>query len=341
MAKLSGEIEVGRRLKFRDLQVFFAVVEAGTMAEAGRQLGLTQPAVSEVIAQLELLFGARLFDRDTRGVEPTIYGRALLKRAQAALDEVKQGVRDIAFLTDPTRGEVRIGCAQRLSAAIMPQIVERFSQTYPRIVLHIDEVAPLTRDLSGLRDRKYDLMMGRPTKPLEQGPFGDDVNIDILFDDKIIVAAGKVSRWARRRKIEDLAALIDARWILTSGAVKIVGEAFPLRGLSMPNVTLITSSSVVASHLLAKTDSVTVTSQFAAKIAGLNVLPIDLGLGPWPALIITLKNRTLNPVAERFIACAHEVVKSIASRSNSRVRAKPNVKTQEPLADTERRLRGD
>jgi DNA-binding transcriptional LysR family regulator len=337
MAKTRGENEVGRRLKFRDLQVLFAVVESGSMAEAGRQLGLTQPAVSEVIAQLELLFGARLFDRNTRGVEPTIYGRALLKRAQAALDEVKQGVRDIAFLTDPTRGEVWIGCAQRLSAAVMPQIVERFSQTYPRIVLHIDELAPLTDDLSGLRDRKYDVMMGRPTKPLEQKPFGDDVNLEILFDDQIIVATGKESGRTKRRKIDDLAALKDARWILTSGAA----EAFRLRGLSTPKVTLITSSAVVASHLLAKTDSVTVTSQFAAEIAGLNVLPIDLGLGSWPALIITLKNRTLNPVAERFIACAREVVKSIAGRSNSQLRVKTNVKTQEPRAETERRLKGD
>ena len=325
MTKIRGEIEVGRRLKFRDLQVFFAVIESGSMAEAGRQLGLTQPAISEVIAQLELLFAARLFDRDTRGVEPTIYGRALLKRAQAALDEVKQGVRDIAFLTDPTRGEVWIGCAQRLSAAIMPQIVERFSQTYPRIVLHIDELAPLTDDLSGLRDRKYDLMIGRPTKPLEQGPFGDDVNIEILFDDQIIVATGKESRWAKRRKIDNLAALIDARWILTSGAVETVAQASRLRGLSMPKVTLITSSAVVASHLLARTDSVTVTSQFAAEIAGLKVLPIDLGLGSWPALIITLKNRTLNPVAERFIACVREVVNLIASQSNGRVRAKPQL----------------
>jgi DNA-binding transcriptional LysR family regulator len=254
MAKICGEVEVGRRLKFRDLRMFFAVVESGSMAKAARQLGLTQPAVSEVIAQLEELFGARLFDRNTRGVEPTIYGRALLTRAQAALDEMKQGVRDIAFLTDPTSGEVRIGCAQRLSAAIMPQIVERFSRTHPRVVLHIDELPPLTRELSGLRDRKYDLLMGRPPKPLAQDPFGDDVNLEILFDDRFIVATAKESRWARRRKI-DLAELIDARWILTAPdtlGYTGVAEAFRLRDLSMPKVAVITSSVVVASHLLAK-----------------------------------------------------------------------------------------
>jgi DNA-binding transcriptional LysR family regulator len=327
MANSRTEDQVSQRLKFRDLRVFFAVVASGSMAEAARQLDLTQPAVSEIIAQLEHLFAARLFDRTTRGVEVTIFGRALLGRAHAALDEIKQGVRDIEFLTDPTRGEVRIGCAQRLSAAIMPQIVERFSQSYPHVVLHIDELPPLMRELSGLRDRKYDLLMGRANKPLEQESFGDDVNLEILFDDRFIVASAKDSRWARRRKI-DLADLVEARWVLTATdtlGYTGVAEAFRLRGIAMPEVTVITSSVAVAHHLLAKNQAVTVTSKFAAETAGLHVLPIDLGLGSWPALIFTLKNRTLNPVAERFIACAREVVKSIARRPNGRARSKTNV----------------
>jgi DNA-binding transcriptional LysR family regulator len=183
MASIRTEDRVGTRLKFRDLRVFFAVVETGSMAGAARQLGLTQPAVSEVVAQLEDLFGVRLFDRGTRGVEATIYGRALLKRAQAALHEMKQGIRDIEFLTDPTAGEVRVGCAPRLLAAIMPRIVESFSQAYPRVVLHIDEVPPLTRELPGLRDRKYDLLLGRVVAPLALDAFGDDVNVVFLPTD--------------------------------------------------------------------------------------------------------------------------------------------------------------
>ncbi len=321
MASSRAEDRISKRLKFRDLRVFFAVVASGSMAEAARQLNLTQPAVSEIIAQLEHLFAARLFDRTTRGVEVTIFGRALLGRAHAAFDEMKQGARDIEFLTDPTRGEVRVGCAQRLSAAIMPQIVERFSQRYSHVVLHIDELAPLTRDLSGLRDRKYDLLMGRPNKPLEEKEsFGDDVNLEILFEDRFIVASGKDARWARRRKI-DLTDLIEARWVLTAPdtlGYTGVAEAFRRRGLAMPEVAVISSSVMVANHLLAKNQAITVTSKFAAETAGLHVLPIDLGIGSWPALIFTLKNRTLNPVAERFIACARKVVKSMSHQRSGR-----------------------
>ena len=326
---MTGRAEdlVAKRLKFRDLQVLFAVMTSGSMAEAARRLNLTQPAVSEIIAQFEYLFDARLFDRTTRGVEATIFGRALLARARAALDEMKQGVRDIEFLTDPTRGEVRIGCAQRLSAAIMPQTVERFSQTYPRVVVHIDELAPLTRDLSGLHERKYDLLMGRSNKPPEEKFFGDDVNLEILFEDRFVVASAKDSHWARRRKT-DLADLTEARWVLTEPftfAYAGVAEAFRLRGLAMPEVTVITSSVVIANHLLAKNQAITVTSKFAAESAGLHVLPIDLGLGSWPALIFTLKNRTLNPVAERFIACARDVVKSMSNRRSGRAHVRPIV----------------
>jgi DNA-binding transcriptional LysR family regulator len=71
---------IGRRLRFRDLQVFFTVVQCGSMARAAVELGITQPAVSGVVADLEHAFGVRLFDRSNQGVEPTVYGRALLKR---------------------------------------------------------------------------------------------------------------------------------------------------------------------------------------------------------------------------------------------------------------------
>jgi DNA-binding transcriptional LysR family regulator len=85
-------------LRFRDLQVFFAVAECGGMAKAAAQLGVTQPAVSETIAGIESAFGVRLFDRVPQEVELTIYGHALLTRGLAAFDEPKQGMRDIEFL---------------------------------------------------------------------------------------------------------------------------------------------------------------------------------------------------------------------------------------------------
>src|SRR5262249_54495939 len=99
---------VSQRLKLRDLRLLDAVVRWKSMAKAATQLNVTQPAVSKAIAEMEHTLGVRLLDRSRQGIEPTPYGRALLKRGAAIFDELRQGVREIEFLSDPAAGEVRI-----------------------------------------------------------------------------------------------------------------------------------------------------------------------------------------------------------------------------------------
>src|SRR5262245_30370267 len=78
--KIDWESQIGRRLRLRDLHVFQMVVQHGSMAKAAVALGVSQPAVSDVIADLEHALGVRLLDRTPQGVEPTMYGAALRKR---------------------------------------------------------------------------------------------------------------------------------------------------------------------------------------------------------------------------------------------------------------------
>ena len=68
-----------RRLKLRDLRILQAVAEHGSMAKAAEHLAISHPVISKAIAELEHTLGVQLFDRNARGVEPTIYGRELLK----------------------------------------------------------------------------------------------------------------------------------------------------------------------------------------------------------------------------------------------------------------------
>src|SRR5215467_15641440 len=134
---IDADAHIGRRLKLRDLHLFFTVMQRGSMAKAAAYLGISQPAVSEVIADLEHTLGVRLFDRHPQGVEPTRYGQALLKRGLAAFDELKQGIRDIEFLSDPTSGEFNIGCNEAVASILTPIIVP-FFRKYPRVVVHMD-----------------------------------------------------------------------------------------------------------------------------------------------------------------------------------------------------------
>src|ERR1700731_3048638 len=93
---------IGRRLKLRDLHILLAVAKSGSMGKAASDLAVSQPAVSKAIADLEHTLGVRLLDRGPQGVEPTIYGRALLKCGLTVFDDLKQGVKELEFLADPT-----------------------------------------------------------------------------------------------------------------------------------------------------------------------------------------------------------------------------------------------
>src|SRR5690242_1232190 len=106
--RIDWESQIGRRLRFRDLHVFFTVAHTGSMTKAAAQLGVSPPTVSEVIADLEHGVGVKLLERGPKGVEPTMYGRVFLKRGLAAFDELKQSIRDIEFLADPAKGELKI-----------------------------------------------------------------------------------------------------------------------------------------------------------------------------------------------------------------------------------------
>jgi DNA-binding transcriptional LysR family regulator len=176
---VTSEQQIGRRPRFRDLQVFLAVVECASMAKAAAQLGLTQPGVSEIIAGLEDTFGARLFDRSPRGVETTRYGLVLVHRARAALDEVKQGAKDIAFLADATVGELRIGCPESIASAFLPTVIERFSRDYPGISLYVDQVTTAALDQPKLRARNLDFVLTRLVKPHSNDSSDNDLNVEV------------------------------------------------------------------------------------------------------------------------------------------------------------------
>jgi DNA-binding transcriptional LysR family regulator len=122
---MEWESRIGRRVKLRDLYILSNVVQAGSMAKAAARLGMSQPSISEAIATLEAALRVRLLDRSPRGVEPTMYATALLRRGHVVFDELTQGVRDIEFLANPSAGTVRIGCNESLAAGFVSAAIDR------------------------------------------------------------------------------------------------------------------------------------------------------------------------------------------------------------------------
>jgi DNA-binding transcriptional LysR family regulator len=302
-------------MKLHDLHVFLAVVQAGSMNKAARQLNTGQSAISRSISELEQTIGVRLLDRNPQGVEPTQYGRALLSGGVAAFDDLRRALKTIEFLADPTAGEVRIGSSALLGASFVSALVDQLSRRHPGIVFHLltGHVPALHRELV---ERNVDLLIVR-----RFGPIADDrLDFEFLFEDSYVVAAGVQNPWVRRRKIE-LADLANESWVLPpQGSViaSVVAEAFRAKGLNYPRTTVITESPEVRTSLLASGRYLAIypasALRFSAKRPEIKVLPVKLPMARLPNGIVTLKDRALGPVAQLFIDCAREFAKPLANR---------------------------
>jgi len=306
---------VGRRLKLQDLYVLTTVAQAGSMGKAAQRLNTTQPAVSRTIAELEHTIGVRLLDRGRQGVEPTSYGRALLHCAAAVFDDLRQGVRNIEFLRDPTFGELRIGGNEPIIAGLLSTVLQRLRRQYPGITIHVRHAALLADQYRELRDRNVDLILGRLDAADE-----NDIETQVLYEDRLFVVAGMPSRWSKRRRI-DLAELANEPWGLPSSdtfAGSLIEEALSSRKISLRSAA--TGSPHLLLSLLARGPFLVTIPEsvlkFGANLPPHKVLPVELPVPPWPLGAMTLKNRTISPVGQLFLEVACEVAKPLMNRKS-------------------------
>src|SRR6201997_4938264 len=170
---------IGRRVKLRDLHIALVVAEAGSMTRAAEELAVSYPVVSKTISELEHTLGVKLFDRSVSGVEPTHYGRALLKSGVAVFDEMRKGLQQIEFIKQPDAGELRIASSIVVDAGLLPAVIERFSQDFPRAALHVLHEDIATEQYENLRNRKAELMLGRLATTMTE----PDLIAEPLFDE--------------------------------------------------------------------------------------------------------------------------------------------------------------
>jgi DNA-binding transcriptional LysR family regulator len=304
---------IGRRIRLQDLHILMTVVEAGSMGKAADRLHTSQPAISNSIAKLEHALGVRLLDRHSQGIEPTRHGHALLDCARAVFDELRQGIKNVELLDEPTTGEVRIGCNPVIAASFVPALIDKMSRRYPHIVFHL--TTALTTNLyHQLTNREVDFLITRRFGPIT----GVQLDFEFLFDDPFVVAAGATNRWVGRRKLV-LADLVDETWLLPArdsafGSVAI--DAFRASGVAYPRVVVVSDSPEVRSRLLPMGRFLTIWSGWAVRCLGarsaVKILPVELPIESQPNGIVTLQNRSLSPVAQLVIQHARELAKRFA-----------------------------
>jgi DNA-binding transcriptional LysR family regulator len=302
---------IGHRIKLQHLRVVMAVAEWGSMAKAAKHLAISQPVVSKVIADLEGVLAVRLFDRSPQGVEPTAYGRVLLKRGITIFDDLQTSVDEIKFMADPSSGELRIGSTEPLLAGLGIAVMDRLWRQYPKIDFRAVEADSATLLNHDLPERRIEVAL----VPLLNS-VNTDLEATILFHDRLRVVAGMKSRWASRRKVE-LAELADEPWCLASSSMGLLmADAFRASGVKMPRVAVTTTTAQLLFQLL---ESGRFLGHFGDRLLhffehrfSLKKLPIELPIAPFAVAIMTLKNRTIGPVAQLFIDTAREVAEPLA-----------------------------
>jgi len=307
---------VERRLKLRELRILLAVVKAGSMAKGAAELAISQPNVSKAISDLEHAFGVRLLDRSPRGVEPTTYGLAVIKRATAVFDELRQSVKEVEFLADPTSGELRFGCTD-FTAGIVGVAIDRMSRRYSRIAF--DVVSAAGADLQHeLRARNIEFFL----TVLEDYFDKEDFDTEMLYDDPLMVVADAQHPLVRRRSLQ-LAELVREPWALppaNTGSGGYIRDVFHMNGLALPATIVSTYSHVLRHYLVATAGFITVLPQpmfeIMAKGLSIKALPIHLPTARRTVVIVVLKKRTLSSIAQLFIETLRAVAKQQTKTRN-------------------------
>jgi DNA-binding transcriptional LysR family regulator len=306
---------IGRRIKLHDLHILLTVVQCGSMAKAARQLAVSNPVVSKAIADLEHVLGVRLLVRNREGIEATVYGRALLDRSTIVFDELRQAVKHIESLADPTAGEVRIGTSIVLASSFAAATIDRLSRRHPRIEVFLiaGEGPAMYRELE---ERKVDLLISRRLVPIVE----ERMLSEILYEEPQVVVVGVGNPLASRRKII-LADVIDEPWTLpapNSGYGSLFADAFRHAGLDLPRTNVVTFTVLARIALVANGRFLTIVPESVLRSAfgepAIKALPIHLPTTRRPVAIVTMKNRTLNPAVQLFIECAREVAGPLAKK---------------------------
>jgi DNA-binding transcriptional LysR family regulator len=181
--------------------------------------------------------------------------------------------------------------------------MDGFWRQHPQVRIHASLASGSVLDLPQLRAREIDLFVGLTQKT--EG--SDEFDVETLFNDRAVIAVGLSNPLARRRKVH-VEELMRYPWLMTgqhSRNYAILVEATRTRGLQMPRIVLDSMSVHMRTRLLATGPYVTMLPESVlrsnAERYSLKMLNVDIPKDPWPVVIATLKNRTLTPLAQKFV----------------------------------------
>jgi len=219
-------------MDFRDLKYFEVIATEGNLARAAERVHRTQPALTKCIDRLEESLGARLFEKDGRGMRLTAAGHVLLKRTRQMALMVEETAREMQDHAGGLQGQVRIGCVPTMAEHLMPAVFEQLLAEAPGITVTL-AVAMNDNLLASLRDGDIDLVVG----PMMDGD-PDIVTEQIAEDTMVVMAGAHHPVFDAPRTLADL---VHYKWLLparTVGSRQWIDQTFERHGLPRPRVQI-------------------------------------------------------------------------------------------------------
>lgn len=161
------------------LKAVAAIAECASVTKAAKRLGVTQPALSYQIKQLESAAGAQLFERTRQGMIPTAAGERLIRAARAVRNEIERAEHELDLLESGADGRLRISSECFTAYHWLAGVLAVFRKTYPDVQAEVD-VDPSRRPLEALRGGQVELLL--TTEP----PSDTRFKVTALFDDEMV-----------------------------------------------------------------------------------------------------------------------------------------------------------
>lgn len=171
------------RIRLRHIHCFIAIARERHLGRAAIGLGLTQPAVSKTLAELEEIVGTLLVERGRQGAHLTRDGEHFLGHALSVFEALEAAVDSVRADQDRGDPHIRVGALPTVAPALLPMALDRFRQLYPRVTVTVD-VSANTALLDGLRAGRLDFIIGRMSDP--QAMVG--LSFDLLHVEPLVLA---------------------------------------------------------------------------------------------------------------------------------------------------------
>ena len=311
------------RLRFRQLQLFEQLFETGSIRNAALRIGVTQPAASEMLREIESIFGIPLFERARRGVIPLPGAHVLLERVRISLRELESVGAELEVTAKGGLPRLRVGAVQHAVVQLFPQAISEMLNrpNAARIVLREDSINDL---LEQLELGELDCVVGRLSPDHFAVESMHPLSFWLLVDDPLSVVCAASHPLAKRRKVV-LSDLLEYSWVLPPAVgltTKLVHQAFLRAGLPVPP-TLVESEKMASSLAICSgTELLTVAASEVArrqeKLGLVRVLPIDFDLGA-PPLAMICRSGSANATS---VVAFREALMRVAGPLAARVRKK-------------------